>query len=591
MFDGFAASIFNGTFMTFQFNSFAAIFLLAGALTSGVLVYAIRHRQVKGAFYFALLVVSVTVWIFPQALEYAVAEPAGKILFAKIQYFGISTIGMAWYLFSLSYNRKENWLGKNYFLLLVLPVFTVIAAFTNELHHLLWPQITPISSLPGANLIYSHGPIFWGIFIYNYILLAMGTVTIIRTALNSREIYRWQMIGLIVSAIVPWIGNVIYVSGASPIPGLDLTPLGFALSAITIAWSIFFLRLFDLVPIARDQLVENLIDGVIVLDSYNRVADINPKARELLGIQNISATGHNIIDFLQPWPDVVERFRDVNEGQTEIHVGNGEVSDIDVRISPLLDAQKHLVGRIVTLRDISRQKKLEKMRENLTQAVVHDLRNPLTSVVMALEMLQKQAVGALPKEQYELLDISQKNSQRMLELVNSILDINRLENGEMPLNCKKVSLYGIATEAAKTISIMANRKRLLLHMEISKGMPDVFVDSELMRRVFQNLLDNSVKFSMEGGVVRIQAGFEPREDAFLVSVSDTGTGIDAAIRENLFGKFISGKGKGSGSGLGLAFCRLVVEAHGGHIWFDEEYQGGTKISLTIPNHTPKWPEI
>ena len=109
------------------------------------------------------------------------------------------------------------------------------------------------------------------------------------------------------------------------------------------------------------------------------------------------------------------------------------------------------------------------------------------------------------------------------------------------------------------------------------------VDAELMRRVFQNLLDNSVKFSMEGGVVRVQAGFDKSDGAILFSVSDTGEGIDNAVRGNLFEKFISGKGRSSGSGLGLAFCRLVVEAHGGRIWLDETYQGGTKISLTIPN--------
>lgn len=572
--------------MTFQFNPFAATYLLASILTSAVLIYAIQHRQVKGALYFAFLLVSVTAWAFPQALEYAVTEPAGKILFAKFQYFGISTIGAAWYMFSLSYDRKENWLGKNHLFLLILPVLTVIIAFTNEVHGLLWTRITPVSNLPGASLVYSHGPVFWGIFIYDYILLGLGTVTIIRTAINSREIYRWQMIGLISSAIIPWIGNFIYVSGLSPIPELDLTPLGFALGALVIGWSIFFLRLFDLVPIARDQLVENLIDGVIVLDSHNRVADINPKARALLSIPNSGAMGRNIVDFLKPWPEAVERFRDVNEVQTEIHVGNGEITDIDVRISPLMDAQKHLAGRIITLRDISQQKKLEKMRDSLIQAVINDLRNPLTSVVLALEMLRKQVTGTLPREQCDIIDVSQKSIQQMLELVNSILEMNRLESGEVPIQRKRTSLYTVATEAAKTNSILANRKRLLLHMDIPKGMQDVFVDPELMRRVFQNLLDNAIKYSMDGGVIRILAKFDAKNDAHIVSVSDTGTGIDAAIRENLFEKFAAGKGKVSGSGVGLAFCRLVVEAHGGQIWLDDEYQGGTKISLSIPNCSP-----
>lgn len=572
--------------MTLQFNPFFATFLLASILTSGVLVYAVRHRQVKGALYFAFLIISVTAWAFSQALEYAVVEATWKILFAKFQYFGISTIGATWYLFSLSYNRKNNWLGKNYFLLFILPVLTIIVAFTNEAHDLLWPKILPVSNLPGASLVYSHGPAFWVIFIYDYILLGLGTITIIRTAISSKEIYRWQMIGLITSAVIPWIGNFIYVSGFSPIPELDLTPLGFVLSAIIIGWSIFFLRLFDLVPIARDQLVENLIDGVIVLDSHNRVADINLQARKLLAIQNKSAIGHNIVDFLSSWPELVERFIEINDIQTEIHVGSGEITDLDIRISPLVDAQKHPAGRIVTLRDISQQKKLERMRENLVQAVIHDLRNPLTSMVIALEMLRKQVTGVLPREQCDIIDTSQKSAHQMLELVNSILEMNQLENGEIPLQRKRTSLYNIAAEAAKTISILANKKRLLLQLDLPRGTQDVFVDPELMRRVFQNLLDNSIKFSMEGGVIRVFAKFEPANDAFVISVSDTGSGIDATVRENLFEKFASGKGSSSGSGLGLAFCRLVVEAHGGQIWVNDDYQDGTKISLTIPNYFP-----
>lgn len=570
-------------FVTFLLNSFAITFLVATLLAGSVLFYTCQHLQVKGATYFAFLIVAVTVWASFQTLEYAVAEPAGKILFAKFQYFGISTIGVAWYLFSLSYNRKENWLGRNYFWLLVVPALTVIAAFTNELHGWLWPQITPITTIPGSDLLYGHGPIFWIIFIYNYLFLVLGTVTIIRTAVSSREIYRWQMLGLIVSALIPWLGNLIYVSGLSPIPGLDLTPLGFTLSALITAWSIFFLRLFDLLPIARDQLVENLIDGVLVLDGLNRVADLNPMARQLLGIQAERVAGRNVVDFLEAWPPLVQRLRDGGEAQLDIHLGNRTVSDLNVRISPLLDTQKELAGRIITLRDISQQKKLEAMRENLTQAVVHDLRNPLTSVVLSLDMLRKQVSGTLPKEQCDTLDISRQSAQRMLELVSSILDINRLENGELPIYLRKTSLAALAKEAARPISILADKKRLLLHLDIPVGMPDILVDPDLIRRVFQNLLDNAVKFSMEGGVIRIQAGYEKSNGAVRLSVSDTGDGIEASVRENLFEKFISGSRSGAGSGLGLAFCRLVVEAHGGRIWLDEIYEGGTKICLTLPN--------
>jgi len=567
--------------MSLQLDPFSAIYLFATISTTGVFIYARQHARIKGTSYFSYLVISVIIWAFFQALEYAVGEPVGKILFAKFQYLGISTIGVTWYLFSLSYNRKETWLGNNYLLLLVIPAITILLAFTNEAHHLLWTQISPLSSAPRSNLIYSHGPVFWIIFIYNYILLALGTVVIIRTAVKSKEIYRSQMIGLIVSAIIPWLGNLIYVSGLSPIPGLDLTPLGFAISAFTTAWSIFYLRLFDLVPVARDQLVENLVDGFIVLDAHNRVIELNPKARRLLNLGNRVAVGQNIANFLQPWPELVEKFRDVQSGQAEVYLGEKDINDIDVHISPLLDDRKVMVGRIITIRDISEQKKLARMRENTTRSIVHDLRNPLTSVAISLDALRRQIMTFVPRTQLDILDTSQQSVQQMLDLVDSILDTYRIESGEMPLNRKWVSLNVIAVEAIRMVSTLANKKRILIQSDIPEGLPGVYVDPNLMRRIFQNLLDHLVKSAMDGRVIRIQARFDPDQSAFLISVIDSM--MDVQGTANLFNKFVPGKDMLAGEGLGLAFCRIAVEAHGGHIWVDETYTSGTKISLTLPD--------
>jgi PAS domain S-box-containing protein len=565
--------------MLWQFNTFALIYSVATILTSVILVYTLRHRQVKGAFFFAFLVASVVVWALFQALEYAIAETTVKILFAKFQYLGISTVGTTWYLFAFSYNRKENWLSKNYLFLLVIPVLIIIAAFTNDAHGLLWPKIEPISSDPDSNLIYSHGPAFWIIFVYNYIFLVMGTVLIIRTAVNSKEIYRWQMVGLISSAIIPWVGNLVYVSGLSPIPGLDLTPLGFTVSALVTAWSIFFLRLLDLLPVAYDQVVANLTDGVIVLDIHHRIADANPQARQLLGEKAEYIVGRNILDVLQFWPDLVKKLQDFDTGQLEIAVDNEKISDLDIRISPLLDNRDNRVGRIVIFRDISQQKKLERMRQELTQSIVNDLRNPLTSMALNLDTLRRQTITLLPKNQLEVIDLSQSSIQQMLDLTSSLLDIYHLQSGELSLDLKKTSLQSLAEDSVRPLSALANKKRLLLQVDIPDGMQPVTIDPNLIRRVLQNLLGNSIKLSKEGRVVRLHARYDTNGET-IISVIDAGNDLDPALIGNTFQKPISGQ-LNSG-GLGLAFCRLAVEAHGGRIWVDESYENGTKISFTLP---------
>ena len=569
--------------MTWQINPLVITFLISAALILWVIIISFRHISVRGARFFILLSISVEIWTLFMGLELAVLEPWAKMLFGKFQYLGISTIGISWLMFALSYNRKDRWLTPlNIFLLSIIPAITVVLTFTNELHGLIWSRIIPASDLPGANLIYVHGPAFWLIFIYIYINLAIGTFVIIDNALRARDVYRWQMLGLIVSGVIPWIGNAIYVANLSPIPGLDLTPLGFTLSASVIAFSVFYLGLFDLVPVARDQLVENLLDGVLILDTQGRVADINPKARELLGIGNERLVRRNVIDFLGPWPDLVERFRDVESAKTEVHFNGPEVTDVELRISPLSDEHGYLIGRLIVIRDISEQKKLEKLRDDLIHAMVHDLRNPLSSIVLSLDLLKSQLLPTLSKDQLIILETGENSTRRILGLVNSILDISRLENGQMPLKREHVLLQKMTAEVIQAQSLFAQKKRILLQKDVPDSLHPVMVDEELMRRVFQNLLDNAIKFSPDGGVVRIRAEYNANGREIIVSVRDGGAGIPEDVKSRLFQKFAPGNDKASGSGLGLAFCRLVVEAHKGRIWIDDKTEVGTAICVSIP---------
>ncbi len=567
--------------MTWQINFFAVTYFFSAALVLAAIIFSFRHIDVRGARYFIYLTIPVDIWAFCMGLEYGVVEPGWKILFGKFEYLGIAVIGASWLMFALNYSRKDRWLTRrNISLLLIVPAITLIAVFTNELHGLLWPTITPSSELPGASLIYGRGPVFILIFAYNYITLAVGTVILINNALHSRDLYRWQMIGLIASAIIPWLGNLIYVSGLSPVPALDLTPLGFSVSAIAIAFSIFYFGLFDLAPIARDQLIEHLIDGMLVLDINNRVVDINPKGRELMKMGAERVIGRPLSDF--PYAnELAGRFDGVESAQVDIQLKQSSVSDIELRISPLVDENGKLAGRLFIARNISERKQVEKMRDDLTHAMVHDLRNPLAVIALSLDMLKTQLITILDKEQLFTLETAEQSTQQIVDLVKSILDINRLESGQMPLKRGKVSLQKVATDALKTQILVARKKRVLLQENIATNILPVMVDEELMKRVFQNLLDNAVKFSIEGGVVKIRAGYHSGQ-GIIISVSDTGPGMDESVRERVFQKFATGNIRGSGSGLGLAFCRLVVEAHGGRIWVEETGEVGTTISLNLP---------
>jgi signal transduction histidine kinase len=190
---------------------------------------------------------------------------------------------------------------------------------------------------------------------------------------------------------------------------------------------------------------------------------------------------------------------------------------------------------------------------------------------------------ALPAGQISMLDIAHRNTERMLDLVNAILDISRLESGRMPLSPTMFPLADVAGDVVELAQPLSEQRHVHLHNEVDSELAPVWADRSLTGRVLQNLIGNALKFTPEEGTVcvsaRLSDGGKPK---MLVSISDNGPGIPEDIRSQLFQKFVTGQQEGHGSGLGLAFCRMVLEAHGERIWVDSEPGQGATFTFTLP---------
>jgi PAS domain S-box-containing protein len=233
--------------------------------------------------------------------------------------------------------------------------------------------------------------------------------------------------------------------------------------------------------------------------------------------------------------------------------------------------------------DIDERKQLERMREDLIEMVIHDLRAPTSTATMTLDLLLDPAREVLtPEQQNEWLRNARRAAGRILELVNTLLDVSQLESGQMPLQREPVVLEHLAAEACQAQAPLAGQKDLQLVNAAPAALPRAWVDPRLIGRVLQNLINNAIKFTPAGGAIRVEAAVEGAEPPMLrVSVQDSGPGIPAEIQSRLFQKFARGQQPGHGSGLGLAFCRLVVEAHGGRIWAESEPGQGSTFSFTV----------
>ena len=242
-----------------------------------------------------------------------------------------------------------------------------------------------------------------------------------------------------------------------------------------------------------------------------------------------------------------------------------------------------LMGWLLALRDLTEERLLEQMREDMRHTMVHDLRNPLTSIATSLELLADEP-EILQPHQMSLLQIARRNSRRMIDLVNEILDVSRLESGQMALNLQAWPLPELIEDVLQVQQILAQDRRISLENRVPLDLPLVYADDRLMRRVLQNLVGNAVKFTPPGGSVMLTAELTTMISAqplVLVSVHDTGPGIPPEIHTQLFQKFVTGSQKGRGTGLGLAFCKLVVEAHGQQIWADTLPGQGAVLTFTM----------
>lgn len=394
-------------------------------------------------------------------------------------------------------------------------------------------------------------------------------------------------------------------SAASLVDGLALlTSIGHQ-----IATAVANARLFQNIVRERSRLqalIESSRDGIILVGMKRRFLLINVPALKLLGLSGRAEDWTNrpvnaaLKQLRQRAPAVVKaalaEMRRIVHGDEPPGEGELELPPNTLHWLNLpVIAEGAPEGRLLVLRDVTEERLLAKLRDDLTHTMVHDLRNPLSNIYSSIVILDQYKSDSLPSHHQTMLQIALENTQRMLKMVTDILDLSRLESGRMKLDHAAVSLTQLIIELMHVQSPMANDKGVHLESEVPSTLPSVWCDAGLIERVLQNLVDNAIKFTPGGGFVKVIARMcdeamardrnldiiaEPPQ--LCISVVDSGPGIPVDLQSRLFQKFVSGNHEGRGSGLGLAFCKLVVEAHGGQIWVESELGNGAVFTFSLP---------
>ena len=392
-------------------NPYSMVLIAAAVFCLGQAVIGWKRRKNPGAIYFVLLMSSVAWWAATAAFEYSSTGFAARLWNAKFQYLSVASLAPLWLLFALGHGQYLKKIKPLYQALLwFMPIALVVLAFTNERHGLVWPAIHPASPAPGALLVYEHGPAIWVHWTYSYLFILVGSGLLIRDALRFRGLYRRQAAWLMAGALFPWVGNFVYMLNLGP-AGLDFTPLGFTAGGFCFACSLFRYKLLDVVPIAHSVLIDTISDCIIVLDEENRILELNPAARRLLGIAADFA-GRSLIDFLRPWPDFAVLASGLLTETGDRLVRCPEIKRwLDVRISLLSGRHGEVSGRLIVLRDVTEIKageeaqaafleRIERQRQAIVGLAFHpaissgDLPAAAVAIVeVAARALQVERVG------------------------------------------------------------------------------------------------------------------------------------------------------------------------------------------------------
>ncbi len=270
---------------------------------------------------------------------------------------------VVWFIFTVQYTRLDRWLNRlTGSFLFVIPVISLILLFSNQWFRFYYSSIQPVSE-QGGPLVIGRGPWYLVALVNSYIFNLMGMGLLVWRAIQYRDLYRRQMFALIGAVLIPILINVFYQLAPVLIPDfsipVDLTPISFTMTAALIAFGVFGLRIFDLMPIARYTVMEHIPEMVFVVDAHNRVLDANSVAQKMLAKSMDEIIGRNPIDVFREWPELVNHFLSTDETHEEIQIPGNPPRTVELVISHLYNRFNTLEGRVIVAHDVTEHKWLE----------------------------------------------------------------------------------------------------------------------------------------------------------------------------------------------------------------------------------------
>ncbi|MGE5674396.1 MAG: response regulator [Mycobacterium leprae] len=349
------------------------------------------------------------------------------------------------------------------------------------------------------------------------------------------------------------------------------------------------------------SILESVGEAILMVDNQGLCVVANHQTGDVLGAEPEDLVGRSVHDLramagrvfkgdgVMSWPVTVEGLPTADLSMLTFETREERPRVFHEFSAAVLNDGGNVIGRIYVYRDITKETEVDRMKSEFIATVSHELRTPMTSIKGALGLILGGVAGTLPDEARDLLAIAQNNTDRLIRLINDILDISRIEAGKMEIKKNPLSMADAIARAVREMESYARQRNITLQVHVAEDLPRVLADADRLQQVLVNLLSNAIKFSDQHTEVAIASSLEA--GVVQVTVEDHGPGIPGEQMSRIFEKFHrvdnASTRKTGGTGLGLAICKAIVEEHGGQIWADSEVGKGSTFTFTLPAEVPE----
>ncbi len=346
--------------MSWHLSPYAIPLILGTIAVLSITLLSWHRRSAPGAIYLGLISLAILIYLIGYILELGSTTLEQVRLWLKVEYLGVVFFPALILALALDFTGNERYLtAVNMVALFVIPLFVLTFAWTNDLHGMIWNNMQLIRNGEQYFVTFDKGIWYWvqvGYFTFSFVV---SIILIARHVIRAESLYRSQSLVVLIGLTVPLVAYAIYQTGITP-AGLDTNAYALALTCIFIATGLFGYKIFDIVPVARDELLASMGDAVLVTDMRHRILELNPAARKLANPDLDQLIGMSADDVFPVWAGVIKAYQNIEEAHDDISITiDGEEKYFDLRITPLKDQRRGPVGRLIILRDISGQVKIQ----------------------------------------------------------------------------------------------------------------------------------------------------------------------------------------------------------------------------------------